>query len=232
MSTEKRPWAEDLAEARQLADGLSASLPSKIEVAALGVRSKAPFQLLSVREALIWRTEELARNACEALEKGDFTVAALLTRSIAESAAMAGYLLEILEKRAGYTPDQLNDKLMRMFAGSKNWTDAPVAINVKTYIERLDRKLPGFETAYNSLSEYAHPNWLGVCGLYSKIDRENFTVYFGRGLRAERPGSQLVHALIGGLLAFEDAYNKIADVMPAFLDELEKIWPDENTSTA
>jgi hypothetical protein len=56
MSTEKRPWAEDVAEARQLADGLSASLPSKIEVAALGVRSKAPTQLLIVREALIWRT--------------------------------------------------------------------------------------------------------------------------------------------------------------------------------
>jgi hypothetical protein len=227
MSMEKRSWAEDLAEARQLADGLSASLPSKVEVAALGVCSKAPFQLLTVREALIWRTEELARNACDALEKGDFTVAALLTRSIAESAAMTWYLLEVLEKkRAGYTPEQLNDKLMRMFAGSKNWTNAPVAINVKTYVERLDRKLPGFEKAYDSLSEYAHPNWLGVSGLYSKIDRENFTTYFGRGLRAERPGSQLVHALIGGLLAFEDAYNKIADVMPVFLAELEKIWPD------
>jgi len=76
-STAGRPWSGDLAEARQLAAGLGASLPDKIEIAALGVRAKAPFQLLTVREALIWRTEELARGACDALEKEDFTVAAM-----------------------------------------------------------------------------------------------------------------------------------------------------------
>jgi hypothetical protein len=222
-STAQRPWAEDLAEAWQLAAGLSASLPDKIEIAALGVRSKAPFQLLTVREALICRTEELARGACDALEKEDFTVAALLIRSIAESAAMTWYLLEILENRAGYTPPQLNDILMRMFAGSKNgWAEGPEAINVLTFVKRLDKKMPGFEAAYNSLSEYAHPNWRGVSGLYSKIDRENFTVHYGRGFQAERAGNQLANALIGGLLTFEDGYNKIADVMPAFLAELEK----------
>jgi hypothetical protein len=174
-----KSWAEDLAEARQLAAVLSASLPDKIEIAALGVRSKAPFQLLTVREALIWRTEELARGACVALENEDFTVAALLIRSIAESAAMTWYLLEILENRKRYTPAELNDVLMRMFAGSKNGrTDGPEAINVLTFVKRMDKKMPGFEEAYNSLSEAAHPNWRGVSGLYSKIDRENFVVHY------------------------------------------------------
>jgi hypothetical protein len=232
VTTDRRPWAEDLAEARQLAAGLSASLPSEIGIAAIGVLSKAPFQLLTVREALIWRTEELARNACDALGKEDFTAAALLIRSIAESAAMTCYLLEVLEDRAGYTPEQLNDKLMRMFGGSKIWPEGPEAINVLTYVKRLERKVPGFLAAYDTLSEYAHPNWRGVSGLYSNIDRENFTVNFGRGFRAERVGSQLVHALAGGLMTFEYAYNKISDEMPAFIAELEKLWPDENTSSA
>jgi hypothetical protein len=222
--TAQKPWAKGLAEARDLAAGLTASLPDKIEIAALGVRSKAPFQLLTVREALIWRTEELARGACDALDQEDFTVAALLIRSIAESAAMTWYLLEILENRTGYTPAQLNDILMRMFAGSKNgWADGPEAINVLTFVRRLDKKMPGFEAAYNSLSESAHPNWRGVSGLYSKIDRENFTVHYGRGFHAERTGKQLTNALIGGLLTFEDGYNKIANAMPAFLAELEKL---------
>jgi len=215
---------ENLAEARRLAAGLTASLPDKIEIAAIGVRSKAPFQLISVREALIWRTEELARNACDALEKEDFTVAALLIRGIAESAAMTWYLLEILENRKGYTPSELNDKLMRMFAGSKNgWADGPEAISVLTFVERLNRKIPGFQNAYNSLSEYAHPNWLGVSGLYSKIDRENFTVHYGRGLRIGPAGDQLANALVGGLLTFEAGYNNISDAMPTFVDELEKL---------
>src|SRR5258708_7897975 len=226
-NTAPKLWKESLVEARQRAEALRSSLPEKIEIAALGVRSKAPFQLLSIREALIWRTEELARNACDALDREDFTVAALIIRSIAESAAMAWYLLDILEDRANRTPAQLNDVLMRMFAGSKNgWTDGPEAINVLTFVKRFDKKLPGFEGSYNSLSEYAHPNWMGVSGLYSKIDKPNFTVYYGRCLRpesSERAGNQLVSALIGGLISFEVAYDTISDVMPAFLDELEKI---------
>jgi hypothetical protein len=161
---------------------------------------------------------------CDALEIEDFTVAALLIRCIAESAAMTWYLLEILENRKGYTPAQLNDILMRMFAGSKNgWADGPEAINVLTFVKRLDKQMPGFEAAYHSLSEYAHPNWRGVSGLYANIDRENFTVHYGRGLRAEPAGNEMANALVGGLLTFEAGYNKIADAMPAFLAELETL---------
>jgi hypothetical protein len=221
-----RSWAEDLAEARRLTAGLSASLPDKIEIAALGVRSKAPFQLLTVREALIWRTEELARGACDAIDKEDFAVAALLVRSVAESAAMTWYLLEILQQRKGYTPDQLNDKLMQLFAGSKNgWADGPEAISVLTFVSRLEKKLPGFEMAYNFLSEIAHPNWLGVSGMYSKTDRENFVVYYGRALREghEQAGARLAHVLVSNLLTFEDGYNNIGTAIAAFLDELEPL---------
>ena len=45
------------------------------------MRSKAPFQLLCMREALIWRTEELARTACDALERDDFAAAAHIARA-------------------------------------------------------------------------------------------------------------------------------------------------------
>jgi hypothetical protein len=48
-------------------------------------------------------------------------------------------------------------------------------------------------------------------------------VHYGRGLRTERAGHQLASALVGGLLTFEDGYNKISDAMPAFIDELEKL---------
>ena len=225
MSAEPRSWDNDLGEARELSQRLTSSLPDKVEVAAINTLSKAPFQLLTVREALFWRTEELARNACDALDKEDFAVAALLTRAIAESAAMVWYLLEILEQRSNYSPGELNDKLMRMFGGSKQWSDAPQAINVLTFVQRMNKTIPGFEAGYASLSEYAHPNYVGVAGLYSKIDRKNHTVYFGRSFRAELAGSQLAHALVGALLAFELGYNNIADIMPVWIDELQKIWP-------
>ena len=64
-----KPWS-----GRAWVDRLRGSQPQSVDVAALGVKSRAPFQLLCTRGALIWRTEELARNACDALERDDFAI--------------------------------------------------------------------------------------------------------------------------------------------------------------
>lgn len=230
-STAQRPWAKDLAEAHEIAARLRASLPSQVGFADFGVVSWAPYQLLVIREALIWRTEELARNACEAIEREDLAVAALLARAVAESAALNWYLVKLLKERAGYTPGQLTGKLMQLLVGMKRKKDGatepgaddlPEAINVATFVKHVNRELPGFDEAYNLLSEFAHPNWLGVVGLYSKHDAEKFRTEFGRGLHAQR-GSRLARALVLGLAAFEIGYDKITDAMPAFLAELEKL---------
>jgi hypothetical protein len=80
---------DDVKEARGRANVLRQSLPQSVDAAALGVWSKAPVQLFCTREALIWRTEELTRTACDALEQDDLTAAALLARATVESAAIA-----------------------------------------------------------------------------------------------------------------------------------------------
>src|SRR5205807_822097 len=107
------------------ANKLRDNLPSSIDVAALGVRSKAPFQLLCTREALIWRTEELARNACDSLERSDFAAAAMLTRGVIESAALAWKLMEVLNDRQRYSTEELSEVLIRLLVGSKKWEDFP-----------------------------------------------------------------------------------------------------------
>lgn len=149
---------------------MSQSLPEFIEVAALGVRSKAPYQLLVVREALIWRTEELARNAQNSLQSDDFAVAAILTRSITENAALIWKLKDILEKRADKSSEELNTALMRALAGSTTLEKAPDPYNVLSCLDSLNKTIEGARQTYESLSEFAHPNWRGVMGLYSKTD--------------------------------------------------------------
>jgi hypothetical protein len=54
-------------------------------------------------------------------EREDFAVVALLARAIAESAAMIWYMVKVLKERAAYTPDELNDKLMRMLVGMNSF---------------------------------------------------------------------------------------------------------------
>src|SRR5215831_17160134 len=218
----------EIANVREFANRLRDSLPSSVDVAALGVRSKAPFQLLCTREALIWRTEELARNACDALERDDFAVAAILTRAITESAALTWKLMEVLDARAKYSTQDLNDLLMRVLVGSRKWQDFPQAFQILTCINGMDKKVPGVRASYDSLSEIAHPNWCGVFGLHSRTDKAQLVTYFGRGLRgAERTRSMITNAMLGSLRLFEHAYNRISEVMPAFLAELERIWPDD-----
>jgi hypothetical protein len=88
-------------------------------------------------------------------------------------------------------------------------------------MKHVDRELPGFVEAYNLLSEFAHPNWLGVVALYSKHDPEKFRTKFGRGLA--QSVYKLVHALALGLTTLEIGYQLITHALPAFLDELEKL---------
>jgi hypothetical protein len=218
---------DTVADVRARVGRLRANLPRSIDVAALGVKPKAPFRLLCTREALIWRTEELARTACDALARDDFAAAAILTRAVTENAALAWKLLEVVDARERYTPQQLSEILMRMLAGSKSWPETPNPFHVLDCLRKMDKKIPGVFACYESLSEIAHPNWAGVAGLYSKNDQASFTAYFGRNLRGvDSSRGMKASAMIGSLDAFEYAYNRISELMPAFFSELESIWPD------
>ena len=218
---------EEIREARARADALRQSLPKSMDAAALGVWSKAPFQLLCTCEALIWRTEELARTACDALEREDFVAAALLTRGTVESAALAWKLMEVLDDRQKLSPQELNEVLMRMLAGSRIWDDGPQALQILSCIDRMDKTAPGVRKSYDILSEIAHPNWRGVFGMYSKTDEAKFTARFGRGLRStDGTKGAIVNALLGALDLLKFAHNRISDRMPGFLAKLPSIWPD------
>ena len=218
---------DDVNEARARANALRQSLPQSVDAAALGVWEKAPFQLLCTREALIWRMEELARNACDALERNDFAAAALLSRATVESAALAWKLMEVLYDRQRLSQQELNDTVIRMLAGSRVWSDAPKALQILSCIDRMDKTVPGVRRSYDMLSEIAHPNWRGVFGMYAKFDEPKFTAHFGRELRPTGgTKGTIVSALLGALDVFEFAYNRISDVLPEFLAELNSIWPN------
>jgi hypothetical protein len=173
---------------------------------------QSSLQLLCTREALIWLTEELARTACDALERDDLAAAALLARATVESAALAWKLMEMLGDRQKLSRQELSETLVRMLAGSRLWPDAPQALQILSCIDRMDKTVPGVRKSYDILSEIAHPNWGGVFGMYAKTDEAKFTAHFGRGLRStEGTKRAVVNALLGALGLFELTYNRISD---------------------
>lgn len=212
---------------RDIAIRIRENLPTRVDVATLGVKSKTPFQILSLREALIWRTDELLNNALDAFGRKDYSVAAILTRALIENTALQFRLVSIFEKRDTLTSQELSDKIITLLFGSREWSDGPQAISVLTCVGHLDKEVEGLEKVYNAMSEYAHPNWKGVLGLYSKLDRDNHVAHFGRMREPEKIEGSILSALVGTMLLFEHQYNKIGDAMPDYLATLDKLWPEK-----
>jgi hypothetical protein len=214
-----------LDEARQRVENIRARLPCSISLAELGVRSKFPYLLICVREALLWRTEELARCACDALSKDHVAAGILLTRAVLESAAVIWRLKEVLERRRVYSPADLDDKFEKLLLGWKADPDFPQAFNILTLIDHLDQQFHGVRARYDELSEFAHPNWSGAFGLFAITDSETYITQFGRGLRRTPSAAKEIAAtaLRAYLELFERAYNSISDALPEFIAELEPL---------
>lgn len=216
-------FVSDVEKIRQLIAEIRDCLPNRVDPAGLGVKSKAPFQLLCAREALIWRFEELSRTACDALDREDYGAAAILTRASTETAGLVWRLMEILDARAKYSPQELTDLFMKAVVGVKNAEGLPSPFNVLDCIDRINKKIPHVRTTYDGLSEIAHPNWRGSIGLYSRHDRNTLITHFGRGLRSDPVKGQVTSALAGSLAIFKYSYNRISETMPTFISELEPL---------
>ena len=217
-----------LVEARQHVQALSASLPTIIDAGSFRTSSgeicgsKAPTIALSFRETQAWRVEEFSRAACDMIERGDLVVGVANVRHVIESCAAVWYLLDLIERhtKTGIDHKELYDRLGKLFLGSKNvFPDMPRAVNVMTFIEKMDKVHPGVARNYDQLSEISHPNWAGSVAMFANRSEDNFTTYFGRSLRGHSATQNMaLSSLIDGMEIFTHAYNRITDLVPNFVD--------------
>ncbi len=215
--------AETLAEARERVSLLTQSLPNCVDPLGISVKSKIPYKVIAYREALIWRTEEIARSACDMYQRNDLAAAILLTRAASENGAAMWFLYELVRKQVeGVFDSELDVRVERLLMGSRNNSEMPEAMQVLTMLDKAEKAAPGIRKNYESLCEYAHPNWSGTGYLYSKIDKDKILTNFGKNPRgSEGPAGTGLNSLICSLVLFEHAYNAIADILPAFVTACE-----------
>jgi hypothetical protein len=211
---------EDLmTEIRGRLELMESSLPSRVD-AMVSPDSKLPFKALLYRASLIWRMAELSRGAFENFEKDRLALAILETRAAVETSAALWYLHAKLDAtlKAGAVGD-IDDFLMKLSMGSRTDTDIlPQAISVLTFVDRMEKDAEGFRQQYDRLSEFAHPNWAGTALLYSKPDPPNLWTDFGANIRGIKgPKNVGIVNLSVALMFFERSYNRVADLMPAFI---------------
>jgi hypothetical protein len=91
-----------------------------------------------------------------------------------------------------------------------------------TFVDVMDKRAPGFRKAYDSLCEFAHPNWSGTALLFCKHDRDRVLTELGRNIRDNESVSKRgLHSLVGALVAFEYAYSQISDALPVVVELCE-----------
>jgi hypothetical protein len=104
----------------------------------------------------------------------------------------------------------------------------PKPFHVLDLIRAVEETVPGFLDTYEALSEIAHPNGQGVFGLFGTIDKVRYVASFGPNAQKTYPSRGLIaEALLSALIVFEPVYNRIADLLPAFLKQLPEIWPQD-----
>ena len=212
---------ERLALAKQLASDIRSSLPKELYAGSFTLKSKIPYKASSFREVLIHRVSDLADVAVELYEANYLVPAFIVTRSVVETSAVIYWLYqkssEFIEKR---DEEAFDEFIMKGMLGSKDGTTKYESYNVLTAVDRLDKEFPGLRDMYNTLCELTHPNWSGVMGAYSRIEKEKYLLHLGKE-HQRLPLALGLGPLIGGLAIFQDYYNALAKILTSINQHYE-----------
>lgn len=214
--------------AKQLSKQLASNLPKKIKAASLSLSSKLPFKAVSLREVLIHRIAELSEVAVELFELKKIVPAIIMTRAVFETTAVLYWLYKSI-KQVCATKElgNIDEFFMKSLFGSKDEERLPESYNILTAINHTDKDSQGYRNAYNSLSEFAHPNWSGLSGAYSKLNREKIILELGKEL-GNIPLSVALPLLLGALTLFIDYYNEMETYLLQFNEICDKICQNTN----
>ncbi len=146
----------------------------------------------------------------EALRRDHFVATAVLARSVVETAAALWYLARSVQSAVDTgQSDGVKQQVVRLLHGSRTTPEAPLATNVLTFVDAVERQVGGFRHAYDGLSEMAHPNWAGTLYLFGKPDAEARACIFGPSADAEELAVRTAAVLSGSCLIVDAALHDI-----------------------
>src|SRR5580692_2701605 len=195
-----KPRIAELNLATERLDGLRAI---EITVNGLFARSKIAWKLATYQHALLHRSISLIDGTALCWNNLSALAAMLSARALMETVAVFAEL----ESRVTLLLAEENlsglDALAQngIFASpDPEWLEeAPdtKAVNVLTYIDKLDKRASGYRGHYDRLSERCHPNAAGHSMMFSKLDRSDGTVQYFDERDADRNAHMIFAALIG-----------------------------------
>jgi hypothetical protein len=121
----------------------------------------------------------------------------------------------------------LREALIYRIAESKNGKMPLESYNILTAIDHTDKAFTGYRNAYNTLSEFAHPNWPGLLGAYSKLNRKKIHLELGKDI-GNIPLLVALPLLVGALTLFIYYYNEMETYLLKFNEFCDKKYQKSN----
>jgi len=192
-------------------------LKSQINPAGPPIIPKITFMLEQYIQLSLHRIYDLAEETCLAWNRETPSAAFLLCRAAIENIA-ALYTLELrlselVNKRE--LAEIYNTIVERIF-WSRSVDRLPRATSILTLIKKVDRDHTGFQNVYDTLSEFCHPNYSAMLGVYGKPNKKKVSVDLDKAIGVNEKTFVLVfNALLPAL-----------NILLTSLSKLESLYPD------
>lgn len=191
-----------------------------VNPATIPITPKVVFNLKSYVQLSLHRVVDLAMEACNSWNNGTPVVAIILDRAMLENVA---YLFDISNQIKRYITEnqfsEIHNLISNRLVGSRLKEARSKICNVMTVIDKIDKTFRGFKENYNFLSDFCHPNYSGMLGLYGKMNYDEIYLKIDRRIGiSEEIFFNVLFSLEPSLLIFEDCLNDIEKIYPALTD--------------
>lgn len=201
-----------------------------------------PRKVLVLLQAGLRRVLELTEAHVAEVNAGLFTPPFVTARAVIETSCLLYRMAQEAERitkdhdRAAL--EQFDDRIMKAMFGGKSpeWTHANEiqALNVLTIIDNLTKTtIPDLRSMYDLLSEYAHPNYDGMIGVYQVVI-ERSSKFIDHPASEQRADLSTAVGMTGfGLLLTERAVAQYQALLPDFVRLCEEyihergVWPPD-----
>lgn len=187
-------------------------------------RAKLAWKIGVFQQAIIHRIVMLGVGCTKSWDTKNFLAAILCTRAAMETCALVRDIEKSLQKLCKEGDFKAIDKLIDKASfgtRQKSWLqkDRNInAIHVLDCMRSLDKEIPGVLNHYEALSEFCHPNYLGLLFSFGKIDYDTATVTFSDSV-ADR--KDIFSHIFTGMISVELTeltINSIDKLMPRILE--------------
>lgn len=205
-------------------------LKQKIKMLNNSLPRKVPMDIFSninllrailLRESIYHRIKEFAESGYDDCRKDRLIAALVIARALMETEALFTTFIDKLKHaiESNLFDEFEKNFLTKALRGARSAVAKTFgrldAINVLTFVDKMNKKINGYADQYNFISEFSHPNSAGLNKSYSKLDWKNKEIIFGNN-REKIDIDFVIKQLINSIDNFITEYNISATLLEQY----------------